>query len=135
MSDSTSEASGMAAAPASEGSPVTGSDILVAESSSVEVLAGAVAAGEIPSLSGASVEDSIPVASDGGKLELVDVLASDGTDPNLGAFLTVDTIGGNTVISIGAEGSAYGASVQVVTLEGVTGMTLQDLLTSSQITG
>ena len=52
----------------------------------------------------------------------------DAADPNLGAWLTVETSGGNTVISIDAGGAGEAAAVPVVTLEGVTGVTLQQLL-------
>ena len=52
----------------------------------------------------------------------------DATDPNLGAWLTVETSGGNTVISIDSDGVGGAPAVPVVTLEGVTGLTLQQLL-------
>lgn len=53
---------------------------------------------------------------------------TDPTDPNLGVWLTVETSGGNTVISIDAGRAGQAATVPVVTLEGVTGVTLQQLL-------
>ena len=135
MSEATSESSGTTSNPASEGSPVTETDILVAGSSSDELLAVGVKEGELPLLPGPSVEASIPVASGGDKLDLADVLPGHASDPNLGAFLTVETVGGDTVISIDADDAGSAAPVQVVTLEGITGVTLQELLINSQMIG
>lgn len=133
MSESTSESSGSATGLASESPPVTEANILVG-ASSTDVLPAGVEAG-VAFLPEPTDEGFVSVASDGGKLELVDVLASNATDPNLGAFLTIDTVGGNTVISVETSGTGVGTPVQFVTLEGVTGMTLQDLLASNLITG
>ena len=73
----------------------------------------------------------------GDALNLHDVLpaAAQGqtTDGGLMAYLQVATVGASTVISVDADGGGGGAAVQVVTLEGVTGVTLQQLLNDSQI--
>lgn len=128
MSESTSESSGMAVEmPAGDGSPVTQADILVPESLSDALVVGAAPA-EADPVNVAAVVDG------GDKLDLGDVLLGvDVTDPNLGAYLTVETVGSNTVISLDADGAGGGAAVAVVTLEGISGMTLQQLLTNNQI--
>jgi hypothetical protein len=74
----------------------------------------------------------------GDVLNVHDVLAGTGvqgsTDAGaLGVFLKVETVGSNTVISVDADGGGGGAALQVVTLEGVSGMTLQQLLNNNQI--
>jgi Ca2+-binding RTX toxin-like protein len=51
----------------------------------------------------------------------------------LGVYLKVETVGSNTVISIDADGTGSGAPVAIVTLEGVAGVTLQQLLNNNQI--
>ena len=131
MSESTSQSTGTApespntvAAPAGEGLPVTQADILAAESSSDEVLAGAVAEGTT-----ASPEAAATAVAGGDRLELSDVLpGTDPTDPNLGAYLKVETVNGNTVISVDPDGVGGAPAITVVTLEGVSGVTLQQLL-------
>lgn len=45
-----------------------------------------------------------------------------------GAYLTFETVGNNTVISVDPDGAGPGAPIQVVTLTNITGVTLQDLL-------
>ncbi|MBI2754434.1 MAG: type I secretion C-terminal target domain-containing protein [Betaproteobacteria bacterium] len=128
MSESTSDSSGMtAAAPASDGSPATHADILVPESPSGALVAGAELADADPV--------SIVANVDGGeKLGLGDVLLGvDVTDPNLGAYLKVEPVGSNTVISVDVDGTGLGAAVPIATLEGVAGITLQQLLNSSQV--
>jgi Ca2+-binding RTX toxin-like protein len=79
-----------------------------------------------------------PVASGGDVLNLHDVLqgtlAQNSADPGtLGAHINVQTVGSNTVISIDADGGGSAAPVQVVTLEGVSGVTLAQLLQNNQI--
>jgi len=122
------ESPGTETAVAGEALPVTPADILVAESSSGELLAGVVPEGmaSVPDATATSVAD----AQEGVTLNLGDVLpgAADVTDPGLGAWLTFETSGGNTVISIDAGGAGEAGAVPVVTLEGVTGLTLQQLL-------
>lgn len=51
----------------------------------------------------------------------------------LGAYLKIETVGGNTVISVDT-GAAPGIAVPIVTLEGITGVTLQDLLNNEIVT-
>lgn len=127
MSDSTSESAGTATAPAGDGPPVTTADILVGDSSSGEAPAGAVAEGAASTANPAATP--VADAQESAALNLGDVFSGvDATDPNLGAWLTVETSGGNTVISIDAGGAGEAAAVPVVTLEGVTGVTLQQLL-------
>lgn len=67
-------------------------------------------------------------------LGLQDVLPGvDVSDPNLGAYLTFETSGGDTVISVDADGGGAGAAVPVVTLQNVTNVTLADLLNNNNI--
>lgn len=131
MSDPSPESSGTATAPVADDAPVTPADILVEQSSSDEVLA---LAGAIPE-GMASLPETATISVEGGdKLVLSDVLPGvDVTDPNLGAYLKIETLGGNTVISIDADGAGPGAAVPVVTLHGVTDVTLQDLLNTNPI--
>ena len=51
----------------------------------------------------------------------------------LGAYLKIETVGGNTVISVEA-GAPAAIAFPIVTLEGVTGVTLQDLLNNQIVT-
>ena len=128
MSDPSPEASGTAAAPAGDGPPVTAADILV-DSTSGEA-AGA-ATGE--SASTAAAAETPPADAQDATLNLADVFpGADLTDPNLGAYLKVETVDGNTVVSLDADGAGEAAPVTVVTLEGITGVTLQQLLNNGQ---
>jgi hypothetical protein len=73
----------------------------------------------------------------GDVLNVSDVLSAipaEGAD-TAGAYLTFETIGGSTVISIDADGSGPEAPVAVVTLANVTGKTLQDLLNDLPMNG
>ena len=125
MSDLSPEALGTATAPAGDGPPVTTADILVGDASTGEVPAGAIAEGDGAAAASAAAAD----AQESTALNLGDVFSGvDAADPNLGAWLTVETSGGNTVISIDAGGAGEAAAVAVVTLEGVTELTLQQLL-------
>lgn len=150
MSDSTSDSSGTLpeSAETTKGAPVdnrpvTNADILGEQSSSTELLADVIPSG-MPAVSGTdAIQDHSDLASVGvirdlaladgvDGLNINDVLSGlDVTNGNLGAYLTVQTAGGNTVISVDADGlgSAYNP-VTVVTVEGVTGLTLQQLLNS-----
>jgi hypothetical protein len=63
-------------------------------------------------------------------LNVSDVLSgipTEGAD-TAGAYLTFETIGNSTVISIDADGSGPEAPVAILTLANVAGKTLQDLL-------
>ena len=65
-------------------------------------------------------------------LTLGDVLpSSDVTDPNLGAYLTVETSGSSTVVSVDGGSGAVEAAVPLVTLQNVTNTTLADLLNNT----
>jgi hypothetical protein len=71
---------------------------------------------------------SNPAASDA--LTLNDVLSGiplENAD-TAGAYITFQTIGGSTVISVDADGAGPAQPVAVMTLANVTGKTLQDLL-------
>jgi len=71
---------------------------------------------------------STPAASE--VLNLDDVLSGiplDGAD-TAGAYITFQTIGGSTVISVDADGPGPAQPVAVITLANVAGKTLQDLL-------
>lgn len=75
-----------------------------------------------------------PAAAGGDVLDLSEVLPGVSvTDPNFGAYVDVHTVGSNTVISIDADGAGSGAGVPVATLEGIAGVTLQQLLQNNQI--
>ena len=122
MSESTSKSAGTApdspetpVASQGEGLPVTQADILMAASASDEMMAALPETAATPALA-ASVD----------ALNLSDVLPS--TDPNLGAYFKVETVDGNTVISVDPDGVGSTPAMTVVTLEGVTGLTLQQLL-------
>ena len=96
---------------------------------------GAVAANNADTVTDFTVA---PVASGGDVLNLHDVLpvAAQGqtTAGALGAYLSVAADGlGNTVVKIDSDGAGANPSVTVVTLQGVTGVTLQDLLNNNQI--
>lgn len=49
----------------------------------------------------------------------------------LGAWLTFRTVGDSTVVSVDAAGIGPVAPVEIVTLAGVTGVTLQQLLSNN----
>ena len=71
---------------------------------------------------------STPAATE--VLELNDVLSGiplQGADA-AGAYITFESIGGSTVISIDADGAGPGEPIPVITLANVTVKTLQDLL-------
>jgi VCBS repeat-containing protein len=87
---------------------------------------------------GADVVKDFTLGSGGDVLNVHDVLQGTGVQGNtdattLGAFLKVETVGSNTVISVDADGAGSGGAVAVVTLEGVSGVTLQQLLQNHQI--
>ena len=128
MSDPSPEGSATTA-PAGESPPVTAVDILVDSTSSE---AAGAATGE--SASTAAAADTQPAdAQEGATLNLADVFpGADLTDPNLGTYLKVETVDGNTVVSLDADGAGEAAPVTVVTLEGITGVTLQQLLNNGQ---
>lgn len=74
--------------------------------------------------------ESVATSVQGDVLNVNDVLSgipSEGAD-TAGAYLTFQTIGGNTVISIDADGAGPAAPVAVLTLANVAGVTLQHLL-------
>ena len=66
---------------------------------------------------------------------LEDVLRGDASNVGSGAFLSFETVGHDTVVSIEANGVGPALSFPVATLEGVTGVTLQQLLASNLIAG
>ena len=69
-------------------------------------------------------------------LDIKDVLLAipfDRADADLlGALLTFRTVGDSTIVSVDADGSGPTAPLQIATLEGVTGVTLQQLLSNNQ---
>lgn len=68
--------------------------------------------------------------------EVLSGLTPEGADPGaLGAYLTFQTIGGDTIISIDTDASGSAAHVNVVTLHNVTNVTLQDLLNATPSDG
>jgi hypothetical protein len=134
MSESSSDSSGTASAAASESSLAAETDILVAESSTDVLPVGAEEQG-VALLGEPGNEDSAVLESAEGTLDLADVLPGGAIDASLGVFLTFDTVGGDTVVSVEMIEKHPGASVQFVTLEGVTGVTLQQLLNNNEIYG
>jgi VCBS repeat-containing protein len=113
-----------------------GNDILTGGSGSdIFKLTGTLTADNADTIKDFSVA---PVASGGDVLNLHDVLpvgVQGSTNAgDLGAYLTVQTIGSNTVISIDADGAGTDSlPVALVTLQNVTNVSLQDLLTNNQI--
>ena len=78
----------------------------------------------------AKASESAATSPQGGVLNVKDVLSglpSDGGD-TAGAYLTFQTIGGSTVISIDADGPGPAAPVAVLTLANIAGVSLQQLL-------
>ena len=70
-------------------------------------------------------------------LDVRDVLSATHFDrpdaDSLGALLTFATVGDRTIVSVGAEGVDPVAPLQIATLEGITGITLQQLLNNVDI--
>ena len=70
-------------------------------------------------------------------LDVRDVLSATHFDrpdaDSLGAMLTFATVGDRTIVSVGAEGVDPVAPLQIATLEGITGITLQQLLNNVDI--
>ena len=68
-------------------------------------------------------------------LDVRDVLSVVPLDPagadSLGALLRFRTEGDHTIISVDANGDTPSVTVQIATLEGVTGITLQQLLSNN----
>ena len=101
----------------SDGPALAGSDILVTES----------AAGTLTETEGSKLSAGVPVMQqDAESLAVEDVLRGDATDPGLGAYLTLESIGDDTVVNIDSDASS--GPVQLVTLHGVADVTLQQLL-------
>lgn len=120
------DSSETSAAQTSEGVPVIATDILGEATASDDLLASAVLDALTELLAAPETPEAL---ADMDKLNLSDVLAgTDSTDPNLGAYLKVENVNGNTVISVDADGIGTEQAFAVVTLEGVTGLTLQQLL-------
>ena len=69
-------------------------------------------------------------------LDIKDVLLAipfDRADADiLGALLTFRTVGDSTIVSVDADGSGPTAPLLIATLEGITGVTLQQLLSNNQ---
>jgi len=83
-----------------------------------------------------TVKDSTPRA-EADALNVQDVLSGivpEGAEAGmLGAYLTFETVGNSTVVRVDAGGAGAEAPLQIVTLEGVTGVTLQQLLNNDHI--
>ena len=83
-----------------------------------------------------TVKDSTPRA-EGDALNVQDVLSGivpEGADAGmLGAYLTFETVGNSTVVRVDTGGAGAEAPLRIVTLEGVTGVTLQQLLNNDHI--
>ncbi len=73
--------------------------------------------------------------AEGEVLDVKDVLQAipfDRADADvLGAWLTFRTVGDSTVVSVDADGVGPMAPVEIVTLAGMTGVTLQQLLSTN----
>ena len=70
-------------------------------------------------------------------LDVRDVLSATHFDrpdaDSLGAQLTFTTVGDRTIVSVDAEGVDPVAPLQIASLEGITGITLQQLLSNVDI--
>ena len=64
--------------------------------------------------------------------EVLSGMRSEGADV-LPAHLTFDTVGGDTVVSVDLDGVGPSAPVAIATLEGITGVTLQQLLSNGSL--
>ena len=80
-------------------------------------------------------ENTAPAPAEGEVLDVRDVLSAVHFDPGsadtVGALLTFRTEGDHTVVSVDADGAGPSVAVQIATLEGVTGLTLQQLLSNN----
>jgi hypothetical protein len=80
-------------------------------------------------------ENGSPLPAEGEVLDIRDVLSAvhfdQGDADTLGAVLTFRSVGDRTVVSIDADGTGPEVTVQIATLEGVTGITLQQLLSNN----
>jgi hypothetical protein len=83
-----------------------------------------------------TAKDSTP-RTEGDALNVQDVLSGivpEGAEAGmLGAYLTFETVGNSTVVRVDTGGAGPEAPLQIVTLEGVTGVTLQQLLNNDHI--
>jgi hypothetical protein len=78
----------------------------------------------------AKASEGTAASARGEVLQVNDVLSgipSEGAD-TAGAYLTFQTIGGSTVISIDTDGAGPAAPVAILKLANVAGVTLQQLL-------
>ena len=67
-------------------------------------------------------------------LDLSDLLAGSGVTPaTIGEFVSVAESAGNTIVSVDTDGAGAAPAHEVVTLQGVTQTTLQQLLDNHQI--
>lgn len=82
-----------------------------------------------------TVKDSSPRA-EGNALNVQDVLSGsvpEGADAGmLVACLTFETVGNSTVVRVDIGGAGHEVPLQIVALEGVTGVTLQQLLLNNE---
>lgn len=107
-------------------------DILVDSAANSALLPGGVGSDE----SGAGTASPIETVASPGMtpepLDIGDVLSSvagGGTDPDAtGAYVTFEALGGDTLVTVGLKGATDTPALTVLTLEGVTGFTLQQLL-------
>jgi hypothetical protein len=109
----------------SDGSAVGGADILVAEPHSVAT----------PFVKD---DQQLPIAalqSGDGILAFEDVIQESAGNPDLGAYLSFESVGADTVISVNADVGDPSAPVFLATVNNVTGMTLQQLLAEGSVAG
>ena len=67
-------------------------------------------------------------------LDISDLLVGAGVTPDtIAEFVGVTESGGNTIVNVDADGSGAAAAQQLVTLQGVTNVTLQQLLDNHQV--
>jgi len=82
-----------------------------------------------------SPEGAPPAKAEGEVLDVRDVLSAvhyDQADADtLGALLTFRTVGDRTIVSVDADGAGPSVALQIATLQGITGMTLQQLLNNN----
>ena len=79
-----------------------------------------------------NAQNAAPAPAEGEVLDVRDVLSAIHYDEaqadTLGALLTFRTVGDHTIVSVDPDGAGPTDAVQIATLEGITGITLQQLL-------
>lgn len=102
------------------------------------ILVDAVASGATPHDVATENATAETVEMSSETLALQDVLRGVQSDVNaddLGAYLSFESIGSRTVVSVDTDGVGPSAPIAIATLDNVIGVTLQQLLSSNEIQG